>query len=83
MLDLKLMASGCRPRPEIWCDCPAAFRMAISTSRTNLARALFWVSPTQKLEALFNQLHNLTDVAEIVRISAEHEVNFLPPEANE
>ena len=24
-----------------------------------------------------------TDVAEIVRISAEHEVNFLPPEANE
>jgi hypothetical protein len=44
---------------------------------------LFWVSPTQKLEALFNQLHNLTDVAEIVRISAEHEVNFLPPEAND
>jgi hypothetical protein len=28
-------------------------------------------------------LHNLTDVAEIVRISAEHEVNFLPPEAND
>jgi quercetin dioxygenase-like cupin family protein len=47
------------------------------------ARALFWVSPTQKLEALFNRLHDLTDVAEIVRISAEHEVNFLPPEANE
>jgi quercetin dioxygenase-like cupin family protein len=47
------------------------------------ARALFWVSPTQKLEALFNALHNLTDVAEIVRISGEHEVNFLPPEANE
>ena len=47
------------------------------------ARALFWVSPTQKLEALFNQLHNLTDVAEIVRISGEHEVNFLPPEAND
>ena len=47
------------------------------------ARALFWVSPTQKLEALFNQLHNLTDVAEIVRISAEHDVNFLPPEAND
>ena len=46
------------------------------------ARALFWVSPTQKLEALFNQLHNLTDVGEIVRISAEHEVNFLPEDAN-
>src|SRR4029453_6873521 len=46
-------------------------------------RALFWVSPMQKLEALFNQLHNLTDPAEVVRISAQHEVNFLPPEANE
>ena len=47
------------------------------------ARALFWVSPMQKLEALFNQLHNLTDPEEVVRISAQHEVDFLPPEANE
>jgi hypothetical protein len=31
------------------------------------------------MEALFNQLPNLTDVQEIVRISAEHEVNFLLP----
>jgi quercetin dioxygenase-like cupin family protein len=47
------------------------------------ARALFWVSPAQKLEALFDRLHNLTDVEEVVRLSAAHEVNFLPPEANE
>ena len=47
------------------------------------ARALFWVSPMQKLEALFDKLHNLTDPAEVVRISAQHEVDFLPPEANE
>ena len=47
------------------------------------ARALFWVSPMQKLEALFDQLHNLTDPEQVVRISAQHEVNFLPPEANE
>ena len=45
-------------------------------------RALFWVSPARKLEALFNQLHELTDVAEVVRLSAEHEVDFLPEEAN-
>jgi hypothetical protein len=37
----------------------------------------------QKLEALFDKLHNLADPAEVVRISAEHEVNFLPPEAND
>jgi hypothetical protein len=41
------------------------------------------VSPAAKLEALFKKLDNLTDVAEIVRISAEHEVDFLPPEAND
>ena len=28
---------------------------------------------------LFNQLHNLTDPEQVVRISAQHEVNFLPP----
>lgn len=37
----------------------------------------------QKLETLFNQLHHLTDPAEIVRISARHEVEFLPPQAND
>ena len=46
------------------------------------ARALFWVSPMQKLEALFDKLHNLTDPAEVVKVSAQHEVDFLPPEAN-
>jgi quercetin dioxygenase-like cupin family protein len=47
------------------------------------ARALFWVSPAGKLEALFRALHDLTDVAEIVKLSAEHEVDFLPPEASD
>ena len=47
------------------------------------ARALFWVSPMQKLEELFDRLHNLDDPAEVVRVSAEHEVNFLPPDAND
>jgi uncharacterized cupin superfamily protein len=47
------------------------------------ARALFWVSPAGKLEALFQHLHNLSDIPEAMRLSAEHEVNFLPPEASE
>lgn len=46
------------------------------------ARALFWVSPARRLRALFEQLHDMTDVDAIVRVSAEHEVDFLPPEAN-
>ena len=43
------------------------------------ARALFWVTPARKLRALFDQLHNLGDPEEVVRRSAAHEVDFLPP----
>ncbi|KPL50873.1 cupin domain-containing protein [Prosthecomicrobium hirschii] len=46
------------------------------------ARALFWVSPAGKLEDLFIALNDLTDVAEVVRLSAAHDVDFLPPEAS-
>ena len=46
------------------------------------ARALFWVSPSHMLEELFDNLHNVADPAEVVAISARHDVNFLPPEAN-
>ena len=47
------------------------------------ARALFWVSPAGRLEALFDRLHDMTDVDEVVRVSAAHDVHFLPPEAND
>lgn len=46
------------------------------------ARALFWVSPAGKLPDLFRILHDMTDVEEVVRASAAHEVDFLPPEAS-
>jgi quercetin dioxygenase-like cupin family protein len=46
-------------------------------------RALFWVSPAGMLEELFNNLHNVADPEEVVKISARHEVNFLPSEAND
>ena len=46
------------------------------------ARALFWVSPVAMLDKLFEKLHNMTDTDEVVKVSAAHEVNFLPPEAN-
>jgi len=45
-------------------------------------KCLFWVSPTQRLYDLFWALHNLgpeADPAEVVAISARHEVDFLPP----
>jgi len=43
------------------------------------AKAFFWVSPGRKLHDLFKAIHNLSDVAEVVRLSALHEVDFLPP----
>ena len=43
------------------------------------ARAFFWVSPARKLHDLFKAIHDLTDVDEVVRLSALHEVEFLPP----
>ena len=46
-------------------------------------RALFWVSPMGKLKDLFDALHDLTDVEQVVKISAAHEVDFLPPDAND
>ncbi|MGN6143384.1 MAG: cupin domain-containing protein [Mesorhizobium sp.] len=46
-------------------------------------KALFWVAPAGRLKALFEGLHNLTDVEEVVRLSAAHDVDFLPPSAND
>lgn len=50
------------------------------------AKCLFWVSPTRRLFDLFWALHNLgenPDPADVVAISAEHEVDFLPPPESE
>ena len=43
------------------------------------ARAFFWVTPARKLHDLFKAIHNVPDPAEVVRLSALHEVDFLPP----
>jgi mannose-6-phosphate isomerase-like protein (cupin superfamily) len=46
------------------------------------AKALFWVSPAGKLKELFDVLHDMTDIEAVVKASAEHAVNFLPPDAS-
>jgi len=45
------------------------------------ATSLFWVTPTRSLRTLFDRIHKVPDPAEVVRIAAEHEVDFLPPPA--
>lgn len=83
VLDLKLDGAWVKAKAGDLVRMPRGIPHGYFNKSDKPARALFWVSPMQKLEALFDKLHNLTDTAEVVRLSAEHEVNFLPPEANE
>jgi uncharacterized RmlC-like cupin family protein len=43
------------------------------------AKCVFGVSPSRKLFDLFGELDGITDPEELVRLSALHEVDFLPP----
>ncbi len=43
------------------------------------ATVIFGVSPARMLYDLFVKLDGVTDPEELVRISAQHEVDFLPP----
>lgn len=62
---------------------PKALPHAYYNRSEDITRALFWVSPAGRLAELFGKLHNLEDPAEVVRLSAECEVDFLPPGAVE
>ncbi|MDB5547922.1 MAG: cupin protein [Tardiphaga sp.] len=82
VLDLKLDGEWVRAEAGDLVRLPRGIPHGYFNKSDKPARALFWVSPARQLEALFEKLHDLTDVAEIVRISAAHEVDFLPEEAN-
>ena len=58
---------------------PMGSKHGIFNKSAGTVRALFWVAPSQKLFALFSQLHDMTDPAEVVKVSAEHNIHFLPP----
>ena len=42
-------------------------------------QCFFWVTPTGQLVDLFRKLHNMARPDEVARVSAEFEVDFLPP----
>jgi len=46
-----------------------------------VVKCLFWVSPTARLYDLFWGIHNMAEQnpADVVALSARHEVDFLPP----
>ena len=58
---------------------PMGSRHGIFNRSAAPTRALFWVAPARRLYDLFVQLDGLREPEEVVRRSAEHGVNFLPP----
>ena len=60
---------------------PMGIAHGITNKSGEDATCFFGVAPSRKLFDLFNALHDLGDPDEVVRLSALHEVDFLPPPA--
>ncbi|WP_048648048.1 cupin domain-containing protein [Nitratireductor soli] len=82
-LDLKLDGEWLKAKAGDLVRMPRGIPHGYFNKSDKPTRALFWVSPARMLEELFGKLDNLADPEEVVKISAMHEVDFLPPEANE
>jgi len=82
-LDLKLDGKWVKAKAGDVVRMPMGIPHGYFNKSDKPCRALFWVSPAGKLEDLFKQLDNMADPAEVVKVSALHEVDFLPPEAND
>jgi quercetin dioxygenase-like cupin family protein len=75
--DLQLGDQKRQARPGDLVRMPMGIPHAYYNNSQAPTRALFWVSPAGRLKELFDQLHNLTDMHEAVRLSALHEVEFV------
>jgi oxalate decarboxylase/phosphoglucose isomerase-like protein (cupin superfamily) len=82
-LDLKLDGTWTKAKAGDLVRMPRGIPHGYFNKSDAPARALFWVSPARRLEALFDALHNLDDIPRVLRLSADHEVDFLPSEAND
>jgi branched-chain amino acid transport system ATP-binding protein len=60
---------------------PMGIPHGIFNKSDRTVKCFFWVAPTRRLYDLFWAIHNMTEQtpAEVVALSAKHEVDFLPP----
>ena len=60
---------------------PAGKPHGIFNKSQQLAKTLFWVSPTRRLYDLFWGIHNMKEQTPdaVVALAAEHNIHFLPP----
>ena len=82
-LDLKLDGVWSKAGPGDLVRMPKGVPHGYFNKSEKPVKALFWVSPMGKLKDLFEALHDLQDVEQVVKLSASHDVDFLPPEAND
>lgn len=84
-LSLKLDGEWSVAKPGDFVKLPKGVPHGYFNKSDQPVRALFWVSPPGRLKELFDRLDEMEDPQpdEVVRVSAEHEVDFLPPEAND
>ena len=80
-LDLKLNGESVVARPGDTVRMPKGLPHAIYSNGDYPVKCLFWVAPARRLYDLFWELDKMgqADPAEIVAMSARHEVDFLPP----
>ena len=83
LLDLKIDGEWLQAKPGDLVRLPRGIAHGFFNRSDKAVRALIWVSPAAALEALFEKLDGLKDVGEVVRLSAQYAVEFLPPEASE
>ena len=80
--DLVLAGSEAVAEPGDLVRLPRGIPHGIFNNSDMTNKCLFWVSPARKLYDLFWGIHNLgsdANPAEVVALSAKHEVDFLPP----
>ena len=80
--DLILDGSEAIATPGDLIRLPRGIPHGIFNNSEETNKCLFWVSPARKLYDLFWGIHNLgpsANPAEVVELSAKHEVDFLPP----
>ena len=82
-LDLKLVGKWFKAKAGDLVRMPRGIPHGYFNKSDKPTRALFWVSPAGRLEALFEKLDNLADLDQVLKLSSEHDVDFLPPSASE
>jgi mannose-6-phosphate isomerase-like protein (cupin superfamily) len=77
VFDLQLGNQRLQAGPGDLVRMPMGIQHAYFNNTLSPTRALFWVSPAGKLKELFDQLHDLTDLDEAIRLAGWHEVDFV------